>query len=149
MYIVNICKLGILHVSVHVHVFFTIFVLSVHIMTLYIDIRNQGHQWVGFGSWFMSGELCSLPALAGVGGAVRFLVVGTIGQELWMEQCLTLLKYWPIWYTIWADPNYTWGLAILADSLRFSVNNILAGLWLNCISSVEITLSSGWLLIAA
>ena len=31
------------------------------------------------------------------------------------------------------------GLAILADSLLFSVNNILAGLWLNCISSVEIT----------
>ena len=37
------------------------------------------------------------------GGAVRFLVVGTIGSEerpprcqLWMEQCLTLLKYWPI-----------------------------------------------------
>ena len=67
----------------------------------------------------------------GVGGAVRFLVVGTIGQEerpprgqLWMEQCLTSLKYWPIWYTIWADPNYTWGLAILADSFLFSVNNI-------------------------
>ena len=43
----------------------------------------------------------------GVGGAVRFLVVGTIGQEerpprgqLWMEQCLTSLKYWPIWYPI-------------------------------------------------
>ena len=36
--------------------------------------------------------------------------------------------------------QYTWGLAILADSLLFSVNNILAGLWLNCISSVEITL---------
>ena len=40
---------------------------------------------------------------AGVGGAVRFLVVGTIGQEerpprgqLWMEECLTSLKYWPI-----------------------------------------------------
>ena len=49
-------------------------------------------------------------------------------------------QYWPIWYTIWADPNYTWGLAILADSLLFSVNNILAGLWLNCISSAEITL---------
>ena len=31
-------------------------------------------------------------------------------------------------------------LAILADSLLFSVNNILAGLLLNCISSVEITL---------
>ena len=70
--------------------------------------------------------------LKGVGGAVRFLVVGTIGQgerpprgQLWMEQCLTSLKYWPIEYTIWADPNYTWGLAILADSLLFSVNNIL------------------------
>ena len=36
--------------------------------------------------------------------------------------------------------NYTWGLAILADSLLFSVNSILAGLWLNCISSVEISL---------
>ena len=83
----------------------------------------------------------------GVGGAVRFLVVGTIGQgerpprgQLWMEQCLTSLKYWPIQYTIWADPNYTWGLAILADSLLFFSNNILAGLWINCISSVEITL---------
>ena len=39
----------------------------------------------------------------GVGGAVRFLVVGTIGQrerpprgQLWVEQCLTSLKYWPI-----------------------------------------------------
>ena len=37
------------------------------------------------------------------------------------------------------DPNYTWVLAILADSLLFSVNNISAGLWLNCISSVEIS----------
>ena len=42
--------------------------------------------------------------------------------------------------TIRADRNYIWGLAILADSLHFSVNNILAGLWLNCISSVEIAL---------
>ena len=89
----------------------------------------------------------SLLVKFGVGGAVGFLVVGTIGQEerppqgqLWMEQCLTSLKYLSIQYTIWADPNYTWGLAILADSLPFSVNNILAGLWLNCISSVEITL---------
>ena len=39
----------------------------------------------------------------GVCGAVRFLGVGTIGQEerpprgqLWVEQCLTSLKYWPI-----------------------------------------------------
>ena len=83
----------------------------------------------------------------GVGGAVRFLVVGTIGKEerpprgqLWMEQYLTSLKYWPIWYTIWSDPSYIWGVAILADTLVFSINNILAGLWLNCISSVEITL---------
>ena len=43
---------------------------------------------------------------------------------VWMEQCLTSLKYWSILYTIWADPNYTWGLVILADSLLFSVNNI-------------------------
>ena len=84
----------------------------------------------------------------GVGGAVRFLVVGTIGKEerppwgqLWMEQCLTSLKYWPILYTIWADPNHTWGLAILADSLLFrSTTFWRAYLWLNCISSVEITL---------
>ena len=39
----------------------------------------------------------------GVGGAVRFLVVGTIGTEerpprgqLWMEQYLISLKYWLI-----------------------------------------------------
>ena len=39
----------------------------------------------------------------GVGGAVRFLVVGAIGKEerpppgqLWMEQYLISLKYWPI-----------------------------------------------------
>ena len=38
------------------------------------------------------------------------------------------------------DLNYTWGLAILSDSHLFSANNILAGLWLNYISSVEITL---------
>ena len=41
--------------------------------------------------------------LKGVDGAVRFLVVGTIGKEerppqgqLWMEQYLISLKYWPI-----------------------------------------------------
>ena len=46
---------------------------------------------------------CHLQNKVGVGGAVRFLVVGTIGQEerpqrgqLWMEQCLTSLKYWPL-----------------------------------------------------
>ena len=27
--------------------------------------------------------------------------------QLWMEQYLVSLKYWPIYYTIWADPNYT------------------------------------------
>ena len=44
-----------------------------------------------------------LPEDFGVGGAVRFLVVGTIGKEerplrghLWMEQYLISLKYWPI-----------------------------------------------------
>ena len=45
----------------------------------------------------------SLIGWAGVGGAVRFLVVGTIGKEerpprgqLWMEQYLISLKHWPI-----------------------------------------------------
>ena len=82
----------------------------------------------------------------GVGEAVRFLVVGTISKEekppwgqLWVEQYLTLLKHFPILYTIWADPNCIWGVAILAHSL-FAANNILTGLWLNCISSVEVTL---------
>ena len=60
--------------------------------------------------------------ITGVGGAVRFLVVGTIGQEerpprgqLWMEQCVTssntglsstqyeqipiILGVWPLWLT--------------------------------------------------
>ena len=85
--------------------------------------------------------------LSGVGGVVRFLVVGTIGKgerpprsQLWMEQYLISIKYWPILYTIWADPNYIWDLAILADSLLYSVSNILVGLCLNCISSIEITL---------
>ena len=66
---------------------------------------------------------------SGVGGSVRFLVVGTIGKEerpprgqLWMEQYFISLKNWPIEYKIWADPNYIWGLAILADSLLYSVN---------------------------
>ena len=62
-----------------------------------------------------------------------------------------IAQYWPIQYTIWADPNYSWGLAILADSLLFfSVNNILAGLWLNCILFCwNYSLSSGWHIIAA
>ena len=55
-----------------------------------------------------------LDVVYGVGGAVRFLVVGTIGQEerpprgqLWMEQCLTLLKYWPIpMYRLWLNGLY-------------------------------------------
>ena len=41
-------------------------------------------------------------------------------------------------------PIITRGLAILADSLLFSVNNILAGLWLNCISFLKL-LSFFWL----
>ena len=47
-----------------------------------------------------------------------------------MEQYLISLKYWPIYCTIWTDPNCIWGLAILTDSF-FSVDNISAGLWLN------------------
>ena len=58
-------------------------------MTLSLNFQGQ-HSVCQFVKW-------------GVGGAVRFLVVGTIGQgerpprgQLWMEQCLTSLKYWPI-----------------------------------------------------
>ena len=41
------------------------------------------------------------------------------------EQIAIILGVWPFWLT---------------RSLLFSVNNILVGLWLNCVSSVEITL---------
>ena len=82
-----------------------------------------------------------LPKMSGVGGNI--FLVDTIGKEeipprsqLWMEQYLTSVLYN---YTIWADPNWIWGLAILTDCL-FSVNNILKSLWLNYILSVEITL---------
>ena len=51
----------------------------------------------------MKGESTGHRWTPGVGGAVRFLVVGTIGKEgrpprgqLWMEQYLISLKYWPI-----------------------------------------------------
>ena len=64
------------------------------------------HQWgvVALISWLFHGNYTRYLSFDwGVGGAVRFLVVGTIGQEerpprgqLWMEQCLTSLKYWPI-----------------------------------------------------
>ena len=82
--------------------------------------------------------LCHFTCILFLGGwGCEFLMVGTIGKE---EQYLISFKYWPIWYTIWADRNYIWGSAILADSHLFSVNNILAGLWLNCISFLEITL---------
>ena len=99
--------------------------------------------WLGS---ILSYVICPINSI-GVGEAVRFLVVGTIGKEerpprgqLWMVQYLISLKYWPAKYTKRADPNHIWGLAILADSLLLSVNNILASLWLNCTSSVEITL---------
>ena len=59
-------------------------------------LKSRSH---GLLKVFVSCLVCGI----GVGGAVRFLVVGTIGQrerpprgQLWMEQCLTPLKYWPI-----------------------------------------------------
>ena len=79
-----------------------------------------------------------------VGGAVSFLVVGTIGKE---EDHHGVSSGWSsIWFHLntslssTADPNYISGLAILANSLLFSVKTILVGLWSNRISSVEITL---------
>ena len=80
------------------------------------------------------------------------LVAVTISSNLaqtdqWTRLWVASLKLGSPWRaylqrmpTIRADCNYFWGLAILADSLRFSVNNILAGLWLNGISFVEIAL---------
>ena len=45
---------------------------------------------------------------------------------------------------------YIWGLAILAESLLFSVNNILEGLCLNCnFICWNYSLSSGWHNVAA
>ena len=80
--------------------------------------------------------------------------------DLWISSVLTcwVLNYFytrvvrqeVLWYgtvhlsALWADPNYTWGLAILADSLLFSVNNILAGLWLNVFPLLKL-LSFFWL----
>ena len=72
-----------------------------------VDVHDYGSSLrpdVGRGFLHVSNVfLLELSQNIGVGGAVRFLVVGTIGQEerpprgqLWMEQCLTLLKYWPI-----------------------------------------------------
>ena len=68
------------------------------VLAYLVHNMSRSHLYLGFG------HFCWLPSFFwGVGGAVRFLVVGTIGQEerpprgqLWMEQCLTSLKYWPI-----------------------------------------------------
>ena len=66
-----------------------------------VNVWEQ-HGWFTSLSWAVV-DCFTLTQPYGVGGAVRFLVVGTIRQEerpprgqLWMEQCLTLLKYWPI-----------------------------------------------------
>ena len=74
------------------------------------------------------------------GWAVRFLVVGTIGQEerpprgqLWMEQCLTSLKHWLI-YTQYEQMPIILGVwPFWLTLFFFSVNNILAGSWLNLV----------------
>ena len=59
--------------------------------------------WLMINSLWLNDTILHQRTLVGVGGAVRFLVVGTISKEerspqgqLWMEQCLTSLKYWPI-----------------------------------------------------
>ena len=83
----------------------------------------------------------------GVGGAVRFLVVGTIGQEerpprgsaldgavFDIAQILAYLVH-----NMSRSQLYL-GFGHFGWLLSFLVNYILAGLWLNCISSVEITL---------
>ena len=85
-----------------------------------------------------------------VGGAVRFLVVGTIGK--WKTTTGSALDGAVLDIT----KNYYYSNSGLSSTqyeqisvifgfchfgwLSVLVNNILAGLWLNCISSVEITL---------
>ena len=61
----------------------------------YIIVRH-----ILFKFWLFFNKFCHE---IGVGGAVMFLVVGTISKEerpqqgqLWMEQYLISLKYWPI-----------------------------------------------------
>ena len=72
-------------------------VVSNHIVDQNVIVHSTRPQtlplWVNYG----------LVKKCGVGGAVKFLVVGTIGKEerpprgqLWMEQYLISLKYWPI-----------------------------------------------------
>ena len=58
----------------------------------------------------------------GRGCGQGFLVVGTISKEkrtpegqLWMGQYLLMLRYWPIYCTIWGDFNHSWRSAILGD----------------------------------
>ena len=81
---------------------------SVILIEIHIFLFKKMHFKMLSGKWWpfclgLSLLQTFLPLTEGVGGAVRFLVVGTIGQEerpprgqLWMEQCLTSLKYWPI-----------------------------------------------------
>ena len=86
----------------------------------------------------------NLSPLHGVGGAVRFLVVGTISQEdtgsaldgavFDIAQILAYLVH------NMSRSHLYLGFGHFGWLPSFSVNNILAGLWLNCISSVEITL---------
>ena len=67
------------------------------------DLSNKFYDFNANWLFHLNSNVVEFAILKGVGGAVRFLVVGTIGQEerpprgqLWMEQCLTSLKYWPI-----------------------------------------------------
>ena len=101
--------------------------------------------------WLMVASPCYitryLGPLPGVGGAARFLVVGTIdrqrgktttgsaldGAVLHSNTGLSSTQYEqiPITFGVWP---------FWLNPFFFLVNNILAGLWFNCISSFEITL---------
>ena len=85
--------------SEYILLFLTFWIKMINVVNFYITWNVS----LVTSKWTEIKKTQLLEKNTGVGGAVRFLVVGTIGQgerpprgQLWMEQCLTLLKYWPI-----------------------------------------------------
>ena len=100
------------------------------ILAYLVHIMSRSQLYLGFGHFAL---------------AAFMKIIGHIGHFQWLGPN----DWWEI-SQIWIDikpigqmsdePWKFFGYTALADSILFSVNNILAGLWLNCISSVEITL---------
>ena len=96
--------------------------------------------------------LASWPVLPyGVGGAVRFLVVGTIGQEERPPWGHPWEKNWPSWllavsspWPKWSQPAVTWAVIELWPSRDWAVI-ILKMPWLSCdLAVIELWPSRDW-----